>query len=75
MLNAGRRIDFAIFTLDEAVKIGGAQLEPGLQQIHQVEGFYYFKKVDSPKPYAKVSLSENIAVLRILFSNQMFTGM
>jgi hypothetical protein len=75
MLNAGRRIDFAIFTLDEPIEIGGAHLESGLQQIHQVDGFYYFKKVMSPKPYAKVSLSENIAVLRILFSKQMFTGM
>lgn len=75
MLNAGRLIDFAIFTLDEPVEIGESKLEPGLQQILQIEGFYHFKKISSPKAYAKIPLSQNIAVLGVLFSSSMFTGM
>lgn len=75
MLNAGRLIDFAIFTLDEPVEIGETKLEPGLQQLFQIEGFYHFKKVSSPQAYAKIPLKQNIAVLSALFSSRMFTGM
>lgn len=75
MLNAGRLIDLAIFTLDEPVKIGDLKLESGLQQIFQVEGFYHFKKINEFNSYVKIPLSENISVLRVLFSNEMFTGM
>jgi hypothetical protein len=74
MLNAGRRIDLAIFTLSEAVCIGKADLKPGLQQIFRNDDIYYFKKVGEKAPYAEVPISENIAVLKIVFSSDMFTG-
>ncbi len=74
MLNAGRRIDLAIFTLVEAVSIGNANLTPGLQQIFRNNDIYLFKKVGEDKPYAQVPLSENLAVLQTVFSRDLFTG-
>ncbi len=75
MLNAGRLIDFAIFTLDEDVEIAGIKIESGLQQIFKFNHSYHFKKVGQDKAYASVPLTNNIAVLRMLFSKEMFTGM
>jgi len=75
MLNAGRLIDFAIFTLDEPVEIGEFKLEPGLQQIFQINGSYHFKKINAKSAYVAVPLTNNIAVLQVLFSKDMFTGM
>lgn len=74
MLNSGRRIEIAIFTLQTAASIGDTTIEPGLQQVFRKEEHYQFKKVGEDKFYAQVPISENVEVLKILFSKAMFTG-
>lgn len=74
MLNSGRRVDFAIFSLDSPVSIGELQIQAGLQQVLRNEDTYFFKKVGEKIPYVEVPVSENVLVLKILFSFDVFTG-
>ena len=74
MINAGRRINLAIFTLESPVSIGDSKLQPGLQQIIRENDTYFFKKIEESKHYAEVPISENVAVLMAVFSRDLFTA-
>ena len=70
MLNAGRWLDLAIFTLESPVTINGVQLSVGLQQVHRIEKNYYFSKIGE-NPYAIIPIEFNESVVKTIFTKEI----
>ena len=71
MVNSGRMLNKAIFTISEPVVIAGVTLETGFQQLSRIDDKYYFNKLGQ-QTYAVVPVTMNADVLKALFSRNMF---
>lgn len=73
MINIDRTLDFAIFTLDKEVKIGDVILKTGLNQLLREENEYRFR-TSNGLFYASIPVSENITILKAIYSESLFYG-
>lgn len=73
MINANRILDIAIFFIEKENQIGKAKFQSGLHQLKRDGNFYHFSK-PGELPYVSVSTSENVAVLKMIYSRAMFYG-
>jgi len=73
MININKTLDFAIFTLDKEVKIGDVILKTGLNQLLREENEYRFR-ISNGLFYASIPVSENITILKAIYSESLFYG-
>ena len=70
MINTNRWLDIAIFSVEKNKFIGKNEIQSGHQQLFRIGKYYYFAKLGQ-KPYVKISIKFNDAIIRTVFSQEV----